>query len=211
MKKILFQGDSITDCSRNREKDRSMGEGWANMVAGKLGSEHPGEYMFLNRGIGGNRSIDVCARIEKDILNLAPDYMSILMGVNDVWHGYDGNQAGISAKRFERNYRMLLDDVMETLPNIKIMILGAYVTDGRVLEQYGQEFKQEVDLRIEATKRIAKDYGLPFVDLQSVFNEACAKAPACYWTVEGVHPTPAGHALIAKQWLKTFETMRIGG
>ena len=208
MKKILFQGDSITDCSRNREKDRSMGEGWANMVAGKLGSEYPGEYVFVNRGIGGNRSIDVCARVERDILNIAPDYMSILMGVNDVWHGFDSNQDGISVKKFERNYRMLLDDVLEALPNIKIMILGAFVTEGKVIEQYGPEFRREVDLRVEATRRVAKEYGLPFVDLQAVFDEACAKAPASCWTVEGVHPLPAGHALIAEQWIKTFRSIK---
>lgn len=205
MKKVLFQGDSITDCARNRENDRSLGEGWANMVAGKLGKEHPGKYTFVNRGVGGNRSIDLCARAEKDIIGIAPDYMSILVGVNDVWHGYDDNQDGICVKKFERNYRMLLDEILEALPNIKIMILGAFVTDGYVITQYGEEFRHEVELRAEATKRIANDYGLPFVDLQAVFDKACSEAPASCWTVEGVHPTPAGHALIAEQWLNTFE------
>lgn len=208
MKTILFQGDSITDCGRNREDDTSLGSGYAAMVAGALGTKYPGEYQFLNRGISGNRSIDVYARISKDIINLKPDYMSLLIGVNDVWHGFSFRQSGISAKLFDRNCRMLLDETLEALPDLKIMLLGAFLTPGEVIEKYGEDFLTEVCLRADVLHRIADDYHLPFVDLQAAFDKACTRAPAAYWTKEGVHPWAPGHGVIANEWLRTFETMR---
>ena len=81
VKRILFQGDSITDCKRIREDNISMGVGYANMVKAELGYEYPEKYEFINRGIGGNRIVDVYARIKSDIINLQPDYMSLLIGV----------------------------------------------------------------------------------------------------------------------------------
>ena len=100
MKLVLFQGDSITDCGRNREADHPMGSGYATMAAGEIMAEHPGEYRFLNRGISGNRSVDLYARIKQDLINLKPDYLSILIGVNDVWHEYT-RQNGVDADKFE--------------------------------------------------------------------------------------------------------------
>ncbi|MCQ2440740.1 MAG: GDSL-type esterase/lipase family protein [Clostridia bacterium] len=86
MKKILFFGDSITDCGRNRDNDDSLGQGYPLLIKSELGFENPERYTFLNRGISGNRIVDLYARIKKDLINLAPDYVSILIGVNDVWH-----------------------------------------------------------------------------------------------------------------------------
>ena len=84
--KILFQGDSITDCGRSRENNINVGTGYALLVKSALGFEEPAAHEFLNRGISGNRIVDVYARIKKDIINLKPDVMSLLIGVNDVWH-----------------------------------------------------------------------------------------------------------------------------
>ena len=94
MKRILFQGDSITDACRSRESDDWKGMGYPTFVSGKLGYEFPNEYEFLNRGVSGNRSIDLIARIKEDMINLKPDIMSILIGVNDVWHEF-GSQNGV--------------------------------------------------------------------------------------------------------------------
>lgn len=208
MKKILFQGDSITDCGRSRDCDGiNLGAGYATVVHAMLGSRYPGEYACVNRAVSGNRSIDVYARIKQDIINVAPDYLSFLMGVNDVWHEYD-YQNGVDAVKFERNYRLLLDEVKAALPDCKIIILGAFFTPGPVWEKHGDDFRKEVALRAEAAKRVAADYDLPFIDLMSVFDEACKKAPASYWTREGVHPLNPGHGLIANEWMKVFETIR---
>ncbi len=209
MKTVLFQGDSITDALRNRESTTAgweLGHGYPTVVSAILGTKCPGEYAFHNRGIGGNRIVDVYARIRADIINLKPDYMSLLIGVNDVWH--DDWQNGVDTAKFEKIYRMLLDEVKAALPRIRIMLLGAFVTDGTEMEGRYDTFRAAVAERAEAAKRIAADYNLPYIDLQAVFDEACKKAPANYWTFEGVHPTEPGHGLIANEWLKVFETMK---
>lgn len=212
-KRILFQGDSITDCSRNREQISSMGTGYALMVKGQLGCEQPGEYEFINKGISGNRIVDVYARIKQDIINLKPDYMSLLIGVNDVWHELGGRCNGVSAEKFEKIYDMLIGEVLEALPDLKIMILAPFVLEASATMATEEEpgrwdsFRTEVPLRAAAAERIAKKYGLPFITLQDKFDEACKQAPASYWLVDGVHPTPMGHWIIKNEWLKAFHNL----
>ena len=100
-KRILFQGDSITDCGRDRNQFYHMGRGYASMVTGVLGLDHPGEYEFINRGISGNRIVDLYARIKSDFINLQPDYASILIGVNETWHEVS-HQNGVDTEKFEK-------------------------------------------------------------------------------------------------------------
>lgn len=207
MKKILFQGDSITDCGRSRDNDGYKGHGYPNKVMGVLGYDFPGEYEFINRGVGGDRIVSVYARIKSDIINLKPDYMSLLIGVNDVWHEV-GWQNGVDAEKFEKIYDMLLTEIKEALPDIKIMLLGAFVTKGKATEGAWDYFSEEVAKRAAVAKKLAEKHGLVYVPLQERFDEAIAKQPEPYWTQEGVHPTPMGHELIAREWLKAFETMK---
>lgn len=210
---ILFQGDSITDTGRAKEpgKEANKGYGYANMVAGELMANEPYKYKCFNRGIGGNRSIDLYARIKTDMINLNPDYMSILVGVNDVWHEYTIKN-GLSAEKYELIYGLMIEELLETLPNLKIMILEPFVLPGSATENTEEHparwdyFSHEVPLRAAAAKRVAKKYGLPFVPLQEMFNQANADAPKPgYWLRDGVHPTQAGHTLIKRAWLKCYE------
>lgn len=212
-KLILFQGDSITDCCRNREVIASTGEGYAHMVKGQLGYEYPAEYEFINKGIGGNRIVDIYARIKSDIINLKPDYMSLLIGANDVWHELGGRHDGVSAEKFEKIYEMLIEEILEALPNIKIMILEPFVLEAKSTAAKEEEperwnyFRTEIPLRAAAAKRIADKYGLPFVALQDKFDDACKWAEASYWLSDGVHPTPMGHWIIKNEWIKAFQEM----
>ena len=209
-KLILFQGDSITDCGRNREDIASTGVGYAHMVKGHLGCEYPGEYEFINKGISGNRIVDVYARIKKDIINLKPDCMSLLIGVNDVWHELGGVHNGVAAEKFEKIYDMLIAEILEALPNIKILILEPFVLEGaattatEVEPERWEYFRTEVSKRAAVAKRIAEKYNLPFVEMQDIFDDACKQAPASYWLRDGVHPTPMGHWLIKNEWIKVF-------
>ena len=209
-KLILFQGDSITDCGRNREDITSTGVGYVHMVKGQLGSECPGEYEFINKGVSGNRIVDVYARIKMDIINLKPDYMSLLIGVNDVWHELGGRHNGVAAEKFEKIYDMLIEEILEALPDIKIFILEPFVLEGAATIATEAEperwdyFRTEVPLRAAAAKRIAEKYNLPFVALQNIFDDACKQAPASYWLRDGVHPTPMGHWIIKNEWLNAF-------
>ncbi len=209
-KVILFQGDSITDAGRNKENDFFMGYGYANMVAGELSADYPYAYKFYDRGVSGNRVVDLYARIRLDMINLEPDMMSILVGVNDVWHEYT-RQNGVSAEKFEMVYDLLIEELLQELPDLKIMILEPFVVPGSATEnteehpQRWEFFQKEVPLRAAAAKRIAEKYNLPFVPLQEVFTAACADAPESYWVRDGVHPTNAGHTLIKRAWIEAFK------
>lgn len=212
-KLILFQGDSITDCGRNREYSYSKGSGYANLVSASLGLDHPGEYEFLNKGIGGNRIVDLFARIKVDLINLKPDYLSILIGINDVWHEYT-RQNGVSAEKFLLVYRLFIEEILTALPDCKIMILEPFVLPGSNTETTEEKpgrwefFAKETPLRAAAAKKIAEEFHLPFIPLQIHFDKALELAPADYWLRDGVHPTAAGHEIIKREWLKAFETIK---
>ena len=206
MKTILMQGDSITDASRSREWDGNPGHGYPTLVASALEYNYPGKVKVINRGVSGDRIVDIYARIKKDIINIAPDYMSILIGVNDVWHEFMF-QNGVSAFKFEKVYSDVISEIKEALPDIGIVILEPFVLKGEATEKDFDEFEKEVKLRAAASKRIAEKFSLPFVYLQKKFDEALLKAPADWWLGDGVHPTAAGHSIIAKELVPVFEKL----
>ena len=211
-KLILFQGDSITDAGRSRENDRASGQGYARLTEAELGFTYPEEYTFLNRGISGNRIVDVYARIKMDIINLAPDYMSILIGINDVWHEWT-KKNGVSAQKFEKIYDMLIEEIKEALPEIKIMILEPFVLPGSATESNEEQegryeyFRKETLLRAAAARRIAEKHNLVFVPLQEKFDAANDAHPDV-WLSDGVHPAAPGAHLIKNEWVKAFEQMK---
>lgn len=209
--KILFLGDSITDVGRNTNNGSliSMGQGYALMVSGQLSVRYPGRFSFVNRGISGNRSVDIYARIKADCWNLQPDVISILVGVNDVWHEFAAGN-GVESDRFYRVCRALVTDTQAALPDAKLMLLEPFVLQGTATEKNWEAFRREVFLRAEAVKKIAEETGARFVPLQDTLESACSSCPASYWLGDGVHPTPAGHQLIADAWVKAFETMISG-
>ena len=213
MKKILFFGDSITDCGRDKNNINNAGMGYPQLVKCMLGYECPEEYEFINTGISGNRIVDLYAAIKARFINFAPDYASILIGVNDVWHEVNYNN-GVDNEKFEKVYSMLIEEIQAALPGIKLIILEPFVMQGAAtnpteeIPHRWEYFKAEVPKRAAAAKRVAEKYGLKFVELQKLFDEACKIAPATYWLGDGVHPTPAGHELIKREWLKAFEEIK---
>ena len=157
MKKILFQGDSITDAGRSREDDSDVGQGYPIFVKAELSFESPNEYEFINRGISGNRVVDLYARIKADIINLKPDVMSILIGVNDVWHEI-GNKNGVDAEKYYKIYSMLIEEITAALPDINIMILEPFVLRGEGTNGAYDDFRPDVEKRAEKAKLIAEKY-----------------------------------------------------
>ena len=212
-KVVLFQGDSITDCGRDKDKQTHNGRGYAHLVSAHLNCNEPYAYNCINRGISGNRVVDLYARIKIDMINLKPDYMSILIGINDVWHEYTRHN-GVDAEKFEMVYGLMIEELQKALPDLKIMILEPFVLPGSATntdeEHPGrwEHFSTECVLRQQAAKRIAEKYGLVFVPLQELLNKVNADAPEDYWLMDGVHPTPAGHELIKQEWLKAFEQLK---
>ena len=207
MQTILFQGDSITDAGRSRDNNNNLGAGYPTLVKGELGYDNPGQYTFYNRGISGNRIVDLYARIKADFINLKPDYLSILVGVNDVWHEY-GLQNGVSAEKYFKIYSMLIEEIKEALPETQIMILEPFVLNGSGTEANFDEFQAEVRKRAEKAKEIAEKYNLSFIALQDKFDDAAKKASSEYWLIDGVHPTAMGHELIKRSWIKEFKKLQ---
>ncbi len=206
MKKILFQGDSITEAGRSKENDRIIGCGYAMLVTAELECEYPNEYTCVNRGVGGNRIVDLYARIKSDVINLKPDIISIHVGINDV--GYDIlHNNGTSPDKYYKIYSMMIEEIKEALPDVKIMIMEPFVLEGHGTAEHIEEFRagcREMSIR---AKKISDTYGLTFVPLQDAFDKACQTAPSTHWVTEGVHPHPAGHGIIKREWLKAFKTL----
>ncbi len=177
-------------------------------VAGKLLSDNPQKYEIINRGISGNRIVDLYARIKGDVWNQKPDVLSILIGVNDVWHELGEHPNGVELSRWEKIYRMIIEDTKERLPYTKIMILEPFVLHGSATD-FNDKYEdfQQVKLYAAKAKSLADEYGLKFVPLQKKFDEVTEKYGAQYYLYDGVHPDVAGAALIAGEWLKAFKEM----
>ena len=208
--KILFYGDSITDMGRHREEEHpafKMGLEYPNFIAGELSYADPQKYEYVNRGISGNRIVDLYARIKADCWNHKPDLLSILIGVNDVWHEWDKHN-GVELDRFEKMYRILIEETKAVLPNTKIIICEPFILKGEATdgEERWAHFLQ-VKEYAKVVKKIAEDYGLYFVPLQEKFDEVAEKYGVTYYLYDGVHPTAAGAKLIANEWLKVFKTI----
>lgn len=235
MKTILFQGDSITDCSRYRsatEKKQStvalfrdgklfkkitaLGDGYPAMVSAELESKFPGKYKYINRGVSGDRIPDVYARIVKDIIKVKPDYMSLLVGVNDVWRNFDSEGTGTGSARFEKVYNILLEELREELPELKIIIMGPFLLHGSAGDNRPDEpdrfenFSSGVAEMASIAKNLAEKYGCAYIDLQAMFDEAVKTIPVAELTGDGVHPTAKGHHLIKKEWIKAFDEITAG-
>lgn len=202
-KTILFQGDSITDAGRDRghyypNDGWGMGGGYVRMVASTLLGAHPkAGYRIYNRGISGNKVFQLADRWEDDCLQLRPDVLSILIGVNDFWHTLDFNYPG-TAKTYENDFRDLLKRTLDELPDLQLIIAEPFaVAGGSAINEKWEAFRPYQ----EAARRIATDFKAAFIPLQRIFDEALHHAPASYWAPDGVHPSMAGDYLMAQAWL----------
>jgi len=199
---VLFQGDSITDAGRNRasadaNSAGALGSGYPLLVTSAVLAARPGAALrFYNRGISGNKVPDLQQRWTADTIDLKPDVLSILIGVNDFWHKLDHGYNG-TVQDYEQQYNALLDATREALPRVHLIVLEPFVLrTGAVDARWFPEFDQ----RRAAAARVATRARATFVPLQTVFNQQTRSAPPDYWAADGVHPTPAGHAVIAEQW-----------
>lgn len=195
---ILFQGDSITDAGRSREDATDLGRGYANMIAAWLTATYPEQNLrFINRGISGNRAADLEKRWQADCIDLKPDWVSILIGINDTWRRYDSNSP-TTAEAYEDHYRTILKRSLEEL-NANLIICEPFllpIPEDRV------KWRDDLDPKIAVARKLAREFNAIFVPLDGVFAAAATARLMQDWLPDGVHPTQAGHMLIAQQWLK---------
>ncbi|MBR7140289.1 MAG: SGNH/GDSL hydrolase family protein [Lentisphaeria bacterium] len=205
MKRILFQGDSITDAGRNREalpeSNTGYGAGYPALVAARIFGDHLGnEYNIINRGISGNRVVDLYARWKKDCLNLNPDVLSILIGVNDTWHEKSESRNGVEVERYKLIYDMLLDWTVKSLPEIKLVLMEPFVLETGAVSA---DWLPEIAERGAVVKELAEKYNAVFIPCQQIISDAAAKAGADDLILrDGVHPSVMGHQVLADAWLK---------
>ena len=204
-KVILFQGDSITDAGRNREQQGVVngpyggtGYGYPLFASARLLADQPqAGLQFYNLGISGNRVVDLYARWKIDALNLKPDLISILIGVNDTWHERS-RQNGVEVPRFEKIYRMLLEWTREVLPEVKLVLMEPFVLPFGAADE---TWVAEVAERAVVVRKLAEEFNAVFIPTQEMLTKAAQTASPEYWLVDGVHPTAAGHQFLADAWL----------
>ncbi|RAV27420.1 SGNH/GDSL hydrolase family protein [Sinomicrobium soli] len=207
---VVFQGDSITDAGRDRKyyypnESRGMGLGYVFNAVSNMMAAHPGtEWTIYNRGISGNKVYQLSDRWNDDCLQLQPDVLSILIGVNDFWHTLNGNYDGTAAV-YERDLRALLDRTRKEFPDVKLIIGQPFAVDGgtAITDTWFPGFKAYR----EAAHRVAEDYNAVWVPYQEIFDGALKSAPASYWCPDGVHPSIPGAYLMAEAWIKGFESL----
>jgi len=200
---VLFQGDSVTDVGRNRDDEADLGMGYPMMAASWFSATYPEKNVkFINKGISGNRVRDLKARWDEDCIDLKPTWVSILIGINDCWRRYDRNDP-TSAEAFEADYRYILQQVRDRL-NARLILCEPFVLpvpDDRAA------WRVDLDPKIHVVRKLAVEFNAVFLPLDGIFAQAAAKREAGFWLPDGVHPSPAGHALIARAWLKAVEAL----
>jgi lysophospholipase L1-like esterase len=204
---VLFQGDSITDAGRNKQQElpnntRSFGMGYANHIASWLLEEMPTKNLTIyNRGISGNKVYQLADRWEKDCLDLKPNVLSILIGVNDYWHFRNGKYDG-TPEIYENDFRKLLTRTMEALPDLKLVICQPFILTGT--RAVDASWVEPFSAYQASAKRISDEFGATWVPFQVAFDKAIEVADPTYWAADGVHPSMAGAQLMAKSWLEAL-------
>lgn len=203
--RILFQGDSITDggYEKNGDMNHNMGQSYPYIVAARLGYEHPERnYEFLNRGLSGSTCAQLCGRWQEEALDLKPDVISILVGTNDA--GRESRSLPeLSFHGMEPALDLLLSQTKAVLPQTKLIVMEPFLLDSGNLD--AQLFCKRFDLLRDYQRIIrekAGEYGTLFIPLQERFFQAAKKQPAAYWLWDSVHPTYAGHGLIAEAFIQ---------
>jgi len=208
---ILFQGDSITDWGRAYDSrlpntSNTLGAGFVLPLAGSLLMDFPGNNLQIyNKGIAGNKVFQLADRWETDCLALKPNVLSILVGVNDfshtLWYGYKG-----TVETYLNDYRQLLNRTKKALPGVKLVIGEPFVlkTGKLITDKWFPAF----DEYRKTARNVAAEFNAPFIPFQSVFDKALALAPAGYWSIDGIHPTVAGAALMARAWREAIKGER---
>lgn len=200
---VLFQGDSITDAGRDRQDPAHLGHGYVLLAASWFQALYPeNRVRFLNRGIGGDRVADLTVRWQEDCLNLRPTWLSLLIGINDTWRRYDRNDA-TSVEAYEKSYRSLLERLLVT-QNARLILCEPFVLPVSIDRE---QWCEDLAPKSAVVRRLAREYQAVYVPFDGLFAQAAARREPAYWAADGVHPTEAGHALMAQAWLRAVNAL----
>ena len=193
MIRLLFQGDSITDMGRDREDLHSLGWGYPRYAAPLIAERFPDkEFEFIDKGIGGDKTENLVARLQEDFIDIQPDVVSILIGINDVW-GQAGDRSWMSDEVFEKNYRTVLDAVKQKT-NAKIMLIEPFL----IPVEDKLFFREDLYRKIEVVRKLAREYADVYLPTDGLLNAAFIGDDPISFAEDGVHPTEKGAKLIAQ-------------
>lgn len=196
---ILFQGDSITDCGRGRLIESHIGNGYCSMIKTYIDKKFTHlDVKCINKGVYGDTTRKLRERWGKTTLKRSPDILSLLIGINDTWRRYDRSHV-TTEKDFYDNYAFLLDSTLKEKPDTQIVIMAPFLLP---IKKEQNKWFEDLNPKVEIIKKIAKESGAIYIPLKELFFENLTEERDMkYWTADGVHPTKAGHKLIANQWI----------
>ena len=202
---VLFYGDSITDASRKREDPFDLGQGYANKVAAVYTALYPQNHVrFFNRGVGGDRLIDLLNRYDLDARPVKPDFVSILVGINDTWRRYDRGMT-VTEAEFEEQYRELLGRFRSDFPKARILLIEPFLLN---VDPGKAHYWEDLSPKIEIVRKLAVELADFYLPTDEVFTTAqCEGYLPAQLSEDGVHPTSIGHAHMAIAWLRTIRAL----
>ena len=196
--KILFQGDSVTDAGRDRSNPADLGEGYPQFASAMIQDSYPDlDFEFVDLGISGNRTEHLVARLEADFIEVQPDIVSIMIGINDVWHHYAFEFVETTDEQFEKNYRTVLDAI-KSRTSARILMIQPFLLE--TVDPAKQELCEELARKQAIVKKLADEYADAYLPLDEVLHSMTEEEPA-YYAADGVHPTPDGACCIGEAYL----------
>jgi acyl-CoA thioesterase-1 len=203
--RLLFIGDSITDSGRRDERE-GIGSGYVRLIRDYLRASNPTVAPHvINRGNSGDTIADLSSRWEQDVIRERPDVLSIMVGINDVWHRLENaGNGGVPVSTFRQVYAHLLELTTNLLPTCKVVLCEPSVISPPAHPEGNTEILHYVEVINELAHKFHANNTVP---LHSAFRSAETFRPDIDWTTDGVHPTSAGHMLIARTWLETTRSL----
>lgn len=194
---ILFQGASVTDASRLPEYPQSLGNGYVYFTASWLWGMYPQKALrFLNRGVSGNTVPQLLDRWQRDTIDWQPNWVSIMAGMNDALRQMESGRA--DPQGFEDGYRRLIEWTLDATP-AKMIMLESFLLPAK---PEWVELRKYLDPLLHIERKLATEYKLLFIPLDGIFANAATRQEISYWTEDGIHPLPSGHALIEQSILR---------
>lgn len=202
--KILFQGDSITDAGRDKRNYHELGMGYPKFAAENIRADFPDtDFEFINFGISGNRTDQLFDRLYTDGIAFEPDIISILIGINDVWHRHGAGRVETTDAQIETNYRAILERLKKQT-SAKIVILCPFLLDSEDKEAW----RPEVDNVIAIVRKLADEFADVYIPLDLLFEEALKTQPEPkFYSADGVHPNDNGRAFIGKHYAEAVNPL----
>ena len=193
--KIVFQGDSITDAGRDKRNYHHMGNGYPKYVSEQLVQAFPDVKLeFINQGISGNRTCQLFDRLYVDAIAFEPDIVTVLIGINDIWHRYSASRIETTDEQIETNYRSILAR-LKNQTNAKIVMLAPYLLDSTSVDHMRKDLARVLVI----VRKLAEEFADAYIPLDILFDEALQAQPEpLYYSGDGVHPNANGAAFIGK-------------